>query len=568
MRDCEEMSPPAGEAGQALLQLILILSFFVLPVLGFSVDLTNMWFHRQAVQTAADSACQAGALDLLASASGVSAPNSSFTSFVGGTANNCVSLPGASLCKYAGFNGYVGAGFSASSVSNSVSWTFPASVAGVVKPGSSQSAHPFLQVVIEENVKTWFLGLVGKKYVPVAAACTCGLANVMGAPPVVVLDPTSSASLEFGGGAVIKLVGGSQRSIQVNSSSTTAVQCDPSGEIDLSAAGSAATGGDLGTYGGPSANPTCYGSAYENLALNPGTTGAWRSNAMPVADPFGGVAAPSIPATSPTGTNTNAEIVAYGKDGCPDHSPTNYVGATTPHSGCILLEPGYYPSGVSLAANDVVIFKPGLYYFNGSLNIGGSDEVRPATPCVPSCSPYSTAASQQTDGVIFYFASGQLSVSGGSGALSSSRVDAINATALTCDGSSPPAALGVPATLNGNALVAQCAAGGTYWDAAGDTSDSRGNPGSRGILVFQGHNNPAISATFSGSGTLAYAGSMYYHSTTGSMSSFSINGGAGTTSYVMGNIVADKINLSGSGKINMQLNATPSVGMLKAGLFQ
>jgi len=169
--------------------------------------------------------------------------------------------------------------------------------------------------------------------------------------------------------------------------------------------------------------------------------------------------------------------------------------------------------------------------------------------------------------VVFYFSSGQLNINGGSGQLSSSRVDPINATALTCDGSSPPSALGVPSTLNGNVLVAQCATGGTYWDSAGDTSDSRGSPGSRGIIVFQGHANAATSATFSGSGSLAYAGNMYYHATSG-LSSFSLNGGSGTTSYVMGDIVADKINLSGSGKINMQLDSSPTVGILKVGMFQ
>jgi len=569
MLDSAELSPPPAEAGQALLQLILILSFFVLPVLGFSVDLTNMWFHRQALQTAADSACQAGAMDLLASSSGVSAPNSSFTNFVSGTANNCESLSGASLCKYAGFNGYNGAGFNASAVSNSVSWTFPATVPGVVKPASSQAAHPFLQVVIEENVKTWFLGLLGKKYQPVSAACTCGLAPVASPAPVIVLDSTDAGALQFGGGAVIKIVGGPQRSIQVNSNSPMAVLCVPSGELDLSTAGPNGTGGDLAVVGGPSTNPTCFGSPYQNLALNPGSSGSWQSSTMPVTDPFASVPEPSVPAVSPTSNLFTPEIVAYGKDGCPDHAPTNYYALAPLHSGCIMLEPGYYPMGMMEAANDVVIFKPGLYYMGGPLIIGGSDDVRPATPCVPACSPYSSTASQQTDGAVFYFASGQLIVTGGSGAFPSSRVDSIAATALTCDGSSPPAALGTPATLNGNVLLAQCAANGTYWDAAGDTSDSRGSPGTRGLLLFQGHSNPAIMPTFSGAGPMSFSGVIYYHATLGCQQDiFYVTGGAGTTSFVAGDIVADEIFMNGSGRINMSLDASATISTLKAGVFQ
>ena len=553
------------ERGQAAIQMVLMLSIFLLPMLGFAIDLTNMWVHRQQLQTAADAACQAGAMDLYANYSGVTASNSSFTTFVGGNASNCASLPGASLCKYASFNGYNGSGFSSSSVSNSVSWTFPTSVTGVTAPSAS---HPFLAVTIEENVKTWFLGLMGRKYQAVAATCTCGMASTAGtAPPMVVLDPTDSGTLTFGGGAVIKLVGGSSTSIQVNSTSATAVVCNPSGEIDLSQAGPNDTGATLGIVGGPTENPTCWGSAYNNLALNPGTTGAWTSPSPAVSDPFASVATPTIPATSLTGTNTNAEIVTYGQDGCPDHSPTNYV-STTPHSGCIMLEPGYYPSGASFSGNDVVIFKPGFYYFNGNLSIGGSDDIRPATPCKPSCSPYSTTTWQQTDGVIFYFSSGQFTVSGGAGALSSSRVDAYTVTGLTCDGSSPASSLSVPTTINGNVLVAQCTQNGTYWDTAGDTSDSRGSPGTRGILVFQGHSNQATATTFSGSGALAFSGSMYFHDkTSGSPSTFSVNGGSGTTSYVIGSIIADEVNLSGSGKINMQLNTSGSSGAIKVGTF-
>ena len=52
------------ESGQIMVSLLLMLSIFLLAIVGFAVDLTNLWFHRQAAQTAADSACQAGAMDM------------------------------------------------------------------------------------------------------------------------------------------------------------------------------------------------------------------------------------------------------------------------------------------------------------------------------------------------------------------------------------------------------------------------------------------------------------------------------------------------------------------------
>ena len=58
------------EAGQATLFLVLALGIFLLGALCFAFDMSNMWFHRQAAQTAADAACTAGAMDLLVDAQG------------------------------------------------------------------------------------------------------------------------------------------------------------------------------------------------------------------------------------------------------------------------------------------------------------------------------------------------------------------------------------------------------------------------------------------------------------------------------------------------------------------
>ena len=98
------------EAGQALVVMVFMLSLFLVAVLAFAVDYTNIWLQRQQAQTAADAACEAGAMDIYQLASGVSLPNMGFAL---GTAGNCSSYSssGPTMCWYAnknGLNGYSG----------------------------------------------------------------------------------------------------------------------------------------------------------------------------------------------------------------------------------------------------------------------------------------------------------------------------------------------------------------------------------------------------------------------------------------------------------------------------
>ena len=76
----------AGEAGQAMLFVVLVLGLFLLGALCFAFDLSNMWFHRQAAQTAADAACAAGAMDILVDSQGGATGKQGFTL---GTAYTC-----------------------------------------------------------------------------------------------------------------------------------------------------------------------------------------------------------------------------------------------------------------------------------------------------------------------------------------------------------------------------------------------------------------------------------------------------------------------------------------------
>ncbi|MHB1793807.1 MAG: pilus assembly protein TadG-related protein [Acidobacteriaceae bacterium] len=541
-----------GETGQIMVSLLLMLSIFLLAMVGFAVDLTNLWFHRQAAQTAADSACQAGAMDMAALAAGMALPNMGFTP---GTSANCSTGAG-TICFYANANGYNGAGLSPGSPSNSVAWSFPSSVPNVTTPPGTITSYPFLKVVVTENVKTHFLYTIhGTSYQQVAASCTCGTTQIPEAAPMIVLNTSASGAFTYSGGGNLTIVGGPQRALQVNSTSPTAIDCIPSGLIDTSHGGPKGTGSSVGISGGPSQAPTtCWGGGF-----NGGTTGGWTGGALPVGDPYAGVAAPaSVKQISPLSTTngifvTKAASGKAGADGCPD-----------PSNNCIELAPGYYPAGISTDGWHTYIFLPGIYYLGGALKSGGSSTLRMATPCSPTCSSISSTMAQQTDGLMFYFLAGSINISGCSGCSNSDLP--VPSTALTCDGSAPAAALNMPSTLNGNILVGQCTANGTYWDAGGDTTDSRGAPGSRGLLFYQDHGD-AIQPQFTGSGALTFSGALYFHSA-GYSDVLSLNGGASTGTFVLGQIVADQVSLTGSGAIKMALNPMPSTPLLKVGMLQ
>ena len=534
------------QSGQIVVSLLLMMTLFLLAMMGFAVDLTNLWFHRQAAQSAADSACQAGAMDMSALASGLTMPKIGFTP---GAAGNCSTSPGATICFYANANGFNGTGLTSGS-SNSVAWTFPASVAGTTPPPASMTAYPFLNVTVIENVKTHFLYTVhGTTYQQVAATCTCGLVQEKEAAPVIVLSPIQYGAFSYSGGGSFNIVGGPQRSLQVNSSSTTAIDCIPSAIINTSKGGPQGTGSDVSTVGGPAQAPTtCYGGGF-----NGGTTGTWSGSSLPIVDPYSAVGPPASTKSQLPISGTNGLSVQYHQDGCPD-----------PSNPCIELAPGNYPNGISTDGYQTYIFLPGIYNMGGSLNAGGSSTLRMATPCRPSCSPLSTQQGQQTDGLMFYFNAGSVNISGCSGCNSSD--DPVPSTSLTCSGNAPSPDLNMPTGLEGNVLVAQCTNDGTYWDNGSDTTDSRGNPGSRGLLVYQNHTN-ATQPIFGGSGSLSFSGALYFHSINyGDV--LSISGGSSTGTFILGEIVADQISLTGSGAVNLALNPAPSIYLLKVGMLQ
>jgi hypothetical protein len=577
-------SPIDGrESGQIMIALLLMLTIFLLAMVGFAVDLTNLWFHRQAAQTAADAACSAGAADMLVLSTGTLLPNMGFTP---GTPGDCTSGAG-TICFYANANGYNGAGLSTGAASNSVAFSFPSTVSGVTTPPASTSANPFLKVVITENVKTHFLYTIhGTTYQKVAASCTCGISGeVQHGAPILVLNPTIPEALHLTGGSHIVIVGGPPSSIQVNSSadgapgansSSNAVECDGGSgyPIDTTKAGPNGTGGYLSIHGGPGSNQLCGGNYILNDVLNGRPAGKlWKSPVPVSADPFSSVPAPSLPSApvaashpvpgAPARPTTQGTWVATGTDSCPNTSPTQHYLTYSAQYGnvygnCLEFNPGYYPNGIDLNSlagygSDVAIFMPGVYYLNGNLHVGSSTTIRNAW----------TGLQPSTQGVMFYFVSGGPVFDGGTGQ-PSSVINPVPSYYLNCTGTTGSTLM--PASLTGNVLASQCTVEGTYVGAP--NTDVYSSSGSRGLLVYSAPGNVFQGCVMCAGASLNFTGVLYFHNST-YQDRVTWDGAGNSTSYLLGNIVTDQLTLDGSGTIKMGLTAN-SAGKdaLAAGLYQ
>lgn len=554
----------SGESGQALVFLMLALALAFLAAGAFSVDMSNLWFHRQAAQNAADAACTAGAMDLLVGAQGGATGHQGF---VAGTNFSCTGSS-AIPCQYAAKNGYGSDG-----AGNLVQVSFPTTVAGVPSgsvPPLGLAPNAFMRVDVTDNVQTYFSGMLsGNSTQPVRAFAACGVVLAQAPIPILVLDPHNpvttppSKALDIQGTPTIKIVGGPTQSIQVNSDSTTAVNVGGSATINLTKGGPNFDGSDLGTYGGPATAPGGFVTA---------NGGKWMKPSSPIADPFAQIPAPAQPAapaavagcTSTAIQNGNCNVAYHDAvHGCPDSG------------GCTLYAAGYYPSGICIgnggcggapkASKLTAIFDPGLYYLNGGMQLQSKSMVRPGT-----------GAGDGSGGTVFFLTGSAPSCSGQSGLVcvgsnsGSESIDAFNTATVQCPGGNPPdPQLNLPATLPGNVLLAPCT--GTYGDPLGKY---------RGILFFQDRASGA-GGGWGGGGGFLLAGSMYFHhcNATGTGVScganptyydsvFTLQGNSGSASYVLGDIITDNLAMGGTPTINMALNPTAAYSTLKATLLR
>jgi hypothetical protein len=587
----------AREGGQTITLVLLALALFLLAAVGIAVDISNWWFHRQIAQGAADAACTAGIMDMLVNDS----QGTSFGGFPSPLATYKCSDTGASAsapCAYANLNGYSGAGLVAGQPSNDVQVMFPTSLSGsglkvcssTVPPPCIPATigNPFLVVNVFDRVPTTFTGLVrGSTTVDVAASAACVITYASAPIPILVLDPQNPnvkpavSALNVQGTPVISIVGGPQKSIQVNTADSgkagDAVTVGGNAKIDLHLGGPAGppgTGSDIGIFGA-----VLEPSVTKNF--DPGTTGHWEHGA-PVSDPFAqicapgqatdcmatinGFAAPAIPTAGPavpadlagtcTATGIPCALLYHNAvHGCPDPA------------GCYLYTPGICV-GTGSCANKkytTAVFDPGLYYLTAGLTLNPGSNVRPST------------VTTGYGGTFFYFAgSSTITVDSNSGK-PPYTTDPFNTSALPCAaGSTIPTNLqGI--TLQGNILLGPCT--GYYGDPLGTAEPVIGEQ--RQFLFFQDRSAENVNPSWGGGGQFLLAGTMYFHSCNASGTgvncgavgtywndTFTMNGNSGSGTYVLGEIVTDNLILGGTSGITMDLNPNSAYPILKATLIQ
>jgi len=582
-------SPHRSERGQAAFYLTLVLGIFLLGAVALAVDLANLWFHRQAAQNAADAACTAAAMDMVNDSS--SGTLSGGFDPAGGTFR-CSQNGAASPCQYAGFNGYSATGLTPNNPSTEVEIGFPSSVPGVKSCNSTPApsvcsvagfpSHPFVRATVTDRMQTFFIGLVGGgRTIDAGATATCGALLANAPIPLLILDPKNETSVDNNGNFTIRIVGGPQRSIQVNSPSSNAVNISgSSGSFDLS-------------HGGPFSPPQTQGSGSDfgvsgteaATNYNGGSNGQWISPAPAISDPFATLAYPStVPGSPVRPSDLNAAqcpaipcSVPPGTHGC---QVTGAVGDRT----CLLYTAGHYTSDI-VSFKHTLIFDPGVYYMDANLVADQQSCLRP-----------STGTGDGSGGTMFYFNgalntvnvtanAGTFGICGSTTAVPLSQIQCIQtgngATVL-------PANVISQGGLLGNVLLGPCqtpTAGGTnYGDPLG-TNDPLGEQ--RGMLFFQDRSANIAGAgaqqpSWGGNGSFGINGIMYFHycnSADGARLGTNCNSGAYTdqlqlqggscsSTFVIGNIVTDKLHLGGTPCIEMDLNPNALYYVLKASLIQ
>ena len=235
--------------------------------------------------------------------------------------------------------------------------------------------------------------------------------------------------------------------------------------------------------------------------------------------------------------------------------------------------------GVVSKNPNTAIFDPGLYYVGANgLNLGSNSTVR-----------MSTANGDGNSGVTFYFstsatvfvgsnsgkASACTSASSGSatpsncvvsykisGTASTAATGSILSRPLQCPAAgSPPNPTQVPSLIDGNILLGPCS--GTYGDP---------NGWNRAFLFFQ-NRSTAANASWGGGGQFLLSGFMYFHSGSGATcgtntTCLTMSGGSGAGAYALGNIVVDKISMTGNSGLNMILNPTVTFQVLRPQMLQ
>lgn len=491
-----------GEDGQAILIVVLAMSIFLLGAVGLAVDGAHLYSQRQMAQTAADGAAQAGIMSIFDGTNGAGT-----AAFSTAGAFTCGTTDAKTPCVYAKNNGFGG------SVSDTVTIDFPPDTAAPgVAFAPSYPVH-LIRASVQRNVSTTLMRMLGSTTTTVKTTAMAAIIDVFSPVPIIVTHPTISPSkptrspFYMNGNPTVQICGGPPKSIQVNSTDAAAAGAAGAGTaatLDLRRAGpnddgkcNTGTGADIGVYGGPATSPFTF--------LGGTKPGKYLQPASPILDPLRNVTPPN-PATLPTPPAHS--LLGNGVSGCP---------AST-LKACQLYSPGLYPTGIN-GDNSTPIFKPGIYYIQNGGMI-----------CKNNCSMY--MATGFTDGV--------------------------SGTNTGWNGTK----------LGGGMMVYNTGSGAFDLGANGSINLVGSLPSSsyKGILFFQDRTAAAQTHSLGGGGSLSLVGTIYLTNTLALMKAsasqyqaLTIQGNAGNTTLIDGEIIVGTLELGGGGTIQMDLNPFSSL---------
>lgn len=500
----KQVTKKKGEAGQAVLLVVLSMGIFLIGAVGLAIDGSHLYAQRQMAQAAADAGAEAGILSIFDGSNSVSGNTHGFAT----APFTCATSDDRTPCYYAQTMN----GFNAST--DTVSVDFPTAATAGVPTGTLSATDPvnLIRVTVSRTVSTTLMALLGPTFSTVSASGTAAIVTVSSPVPIIVTHPTNPSTFSSNGGITIQICGGPSRSIQVNSSnSATQSVSGGSNIVDLSKAGpkdpgncTSGTGADFGDFGGPS-------SPLFNLSAG---VGSYVQPASPIQDPLADVPVPAKPATTRTGPIhvsaggvTPGSLSPYytGQASCP---------TTTSPGGCDFYLPGDYPGGITATGsnNYIAYFFPGLYYMDSNGFIGGSNG---------NMQMYPGGNSDTVNGI----GSGMLVYNTGSGLFIVGKNAAANLV-----GSDPTSVY-------------------------------------KGILFFEDRSAPANTKKntqdhiIGGGGALALSGTIYINNSLSVMTAdathyqlLQLQGGGGNNTLIQGEIITNELLLGGNGTIRMNLN--------------
>lgn len=306
------MGDRGNERGSITLLTALCLPM-LLGALAIAIDIGYLYITQRQLQTLADAAAMAGALE----ASSCSTANCGVIQTAATSAFTEDGRPAPTVflqCATASGTGVL------LTINN-----------GPCALGASDPNHldaNYVEAVVTEQVPTYFAGFRGFHTVQISARAEAGKSSPPG--PCLNILGTSGQTVTLNSGASIKDGTGSTCAFNVNSSGTPAVMEDSGATVDV------------GSY-------TVHGTVTDNGgSYTPAPTTGTATKPDPIAAEItaGTITTPTQPAVSSTCCN--------------------------PVSGATTLQPGYYSSGLNFNGSGyTVTLNPGVYYFGGSMVVGG-----------------------------------------------------------------------------------------------------------------------------------------------------------------------------------------------------